>query len=100
MQRQGFAEAVERHPDLSIVSEGPESIRVRNGRLDTAFDVPAGAVERYSWDNLSRVLCGGEERVIAGMTRVVGYFSKIHNWNESKLGELSDRRVGDYAITE
>ena len=32
-------------------------------------------------------------------TRVVGYFSKIHNWNKSKReGELPARHRGDYAV--
>ena len=32
------------------------------------------------------------------MTRVVGYFSQTRNWNRSKLGELADRRKGDYGV--
>lgn len=34
--------------------------------------------------------CGSEN--IYGITRIVGYYSKINNWNKSKLGELADRR--------
>ena len=40
--------------------------------------------------------CGSEN--VDGMTRIVGYFSKIKNWNKSKLGELKDRQKGDYMI--
>lgn len=29
---------------------------------------------------------------VYGITRVVGYYSRIKNWNKSKLGELADRR--------
>ena len=29
---------------------------------------------------------------VYGMTRIVGYYSRISNWNKSKLGELADRR--------
>lgn len=32
------------------------------------------------------------------VTRIVGYFSRIENWNGSKVGELSDRRAGDYVV--
>ncbi|MFH1422997.1 MAG: anaerobic ribonucleoside-triphosphate reductase, partial [Planctomycetota bacterium] len=35
---------------------------------------------------------------IYGVTRIVGYFSRVQNWNKSKLGELADRRRGNYAI--
>jgi anaerobic ribonucleoside-triphosphate reductase len=37
---------------------------------------------------------------VVGETRVVGYFSKIQNWNKSKrYGELVARRRGQYAVT-
>ncbi len=40
----------------------------------------------------------GSPRVVAE-TRVVGYFSKIHNWNKSKrFGELLARHRGQYAV--
>jgi ribonucleoside-triphosphate reductase len=41
--------------------------------------------------------CGSAE--VYGITRIVGYFSRISNWNKSKLGELKDRHRGDYAVT-
>jgi len=36
---------------------------------------------------------------VYGMTRVVGYFSRVHNWNKSKLGELKDRHKGNYSVS-
>jgi len=35
---------------------------------------------------------------VYGLTRIVGYFSRIKNWNKSKLGELNDRRKGNYHV--
>jgi ribonucleoside-triphosphate reductase len=36
---------------------------------------------------------------VIGETRVVGYFSKVANWNKSKrLGELKDRQKGNYSV--
>ena len=35
---------------------------------------------------------------LVSFTRIVGYFSRISNWNKSKLGELKDRHKGDYAV--
>jgi ribonucleoside-triphosphate reductase (formate) len=29
---------------------------------------------------------------------VVGYFSRVDNWNRSKHGELADRHAGDYVL--
>lgn len=41
--------------------------------------------------------CGSTN--VVGETRVVGYFSKIKNWNKSKrFGELLDRQRGSYSI--
>ena len=35
---------------------------------------------------------------VYGITRIVGYFSRINNWNKSKLAELRDRHRGDYMV--
>jgi len=32
------------------------------------------------------------------VTRIVGYYSKIENWNKSKRGELNDRHKGNYQV--
>ncbi len=38
---------------------------------------------------------------MVGETRVVGYFSKIQNWNKSKrYGELVARQRGRYGVGE
>jgi ribonucleoside-triphosphate reductase len=41
--------------------------------------------------------CGSTE--VHGLTRIVGYFSRINNWNKSKIGELKDRRKGNYSVS-
>lgn len=44
-------------------------------------------------------VCGSED--VFGETRVVGYFSKIQNWNKSKrYGELKDRHAGRYSVLD
>lgn len=40
--------------------------------------------------------CGSED--VYGVTRIVGYYSKITNWNKNKIGELKDRRSGNYKV--
>jgi len=35
---------------------------------------------------------------VYGVSRIVGYFSRITNWNKSKLGELKDRHKGNYSV--
>ena len=40
--------------------------------------------------------CGSPR--VYGITRIVGYYSRVPNWNKSKLGELQDRRRGEYSL--
>jgi len=40
--------------------------------------------------------CGSTH--VYGMSRVVGYFSKINNWNGSKKAEFVSRQKGNYVI--
>lgn len=40
--------------------------------------------------------CGSTN--VYGMSRVVGYYSKIDNWNKSKKAEFKDRQKGNYKI--
>ena len=42
--------------------------------------------------------CGSENTY--GMSRVVGYYSIIENWNGSKQAELVDRQKGEYKLSE
>ena len=37
--------------------------------------------------------------VLNGITRIVGYYSRVNNWNKSKVGELRDRANGRYGLT-
>ncbi len=40
--------------------------------------------------------CGSTN--VYGISRVVGYFSRIDNWNKSKQAEFKDRQKGNYKI--
>ncbi|MDD5729434.1 MAG: anaerobic ribonucleoside-triphosphate reductase, partial [Victivallales bacterium] len=42
--------------------------------------------------------CGSVD--VYNITRIVGYFSRVNNWNPSKLEELADRHKGDYKVPE
>jgi len=42
--------------------------------------------------------CGSDN--VYGMSRVVGYYSIIENWNGSKRAELKDRQKGFYKLGE
>ena len=40
--------------------------------------------------------CGSKN--VYGISRVVGFFSKIEDWNPSKIAELKSRQKGNYMI--
>ena len=40
--------------------------------------------------------CGSKN--VFGFSRVVGYFSRIDNWNTGKKAEFKDRQKGNYEI--
>ena len=42
--------------------------------------------------------CGSEN--VYGISRVVGYLSRINNWNKSKTAEFRDRQKGNYAVPQ
>ncbi|OQY98360.1 MAG: anaerobic ribonucleoside-triphosphate reductase [Candidatus Brocadia sp. UTAMX2] len=42
--------------------------------------------------------CGSKN--VYGVSRIVGYFSRINNWNKSKIGELADRHKGSYTVSD
>ena len=51
--------------------------------------------------NKTKANCGKcKSENVFGMSRVVGYYSIIENWNESKQAELVDRQKGSYKIEE
>lgn len=104
MELMDFYEQIENHPNLAgrgidmpeaklpgvIVEYTPSGLTTR---------IPVEAVEKADWATIEDVLVGNREPVVLQhMTRVVGYFSRVENWNQSKIGELKDRQRGDYAI--
>jgi len=51
------------------------------------------------WETLRALALGELDTApLYHVTRVVGYYARIENMNQSKIGEIKDRRKGDYAI--
>lgn len=69
-----------------VVSYGGEQIKLSTN-----------AILNHEWDDLRSAIIKEKSPVpLSHITRVVGYFSSVANWNESKRGELEDRHKGDY----
>jgi hypothetical protein len=64
----------------------------------TAYKIDAQAIIDNKWDVLRAILHDERRAIImTHMSRIVGYYSKIKDWNPSKLGELRDRQAGRYS---
>ena len=95
-----FVINIEEDKDLSISNfdNTKDCFIVANSKLKESYACTFKAVCEQNWLDIARVLHGGEAEVLEGRTRIVGYFSKVKNWNKGKLGELKDRQGGKYTI--
>ncbi len=101
MDGQAFSDLVRAHPDLEMVSvdAGEAAVYLRRPSTGLCFRLALRAVLDYEWDELHAVFSGNRmPGVLTHMTRIVGYYSRIENWNKSKHSELADRRKGDYSL--
>ena len=102
-----FYEKVESHPELrgigvdNACENKKPGIIVKHTKSGLMTRIPVEAIEAADWSILEDVLTGEREpQVLQHMTRVVGYFSRVENWNKSKVGELKDRQKGNYAVSK
>jgi len=82
----------ERHDDPA------KDVVVLGDGLQTGVIVrmPFWQVLSNEWHNLRLAMMG--EEALEHVTRIVGYFSRVENWNQSKLSELADRHRGNYGV--
>lgn len=93
-------------PDIDLVGALPESdeivIRVpAHDNYDTVtYAIPVAAVDRIRhYSHLRSQLLGiGRVPSLQHYSRVVGYYSRVSNWNRSKHAELRDRHRGRYGL--
>ncbi|MBU6391891.1 MAG: hypothetical protein KGQ83_06595 [Planctomycetes bacterium] len=99
-----FDTAVEEHEFLEIDGdiEGntPQEhyLKIINHKLECAFSISIDAVIRQGLDCVINALETGIDTRLYGVTRIVGYYSRVQNWNKSKIGELHDRHMGRYSV--
>ena len=76
--------------------EGKDGYIIGCRRLDTAAHFSVEAIQNNLWADLEKQITQGKN--VHHISRVVGYYSRIQNWNKSKKGELKDRHKGNYLI--
>ncbi len=110
-----FVEAIELSSDLEIIgtaypSNDEEVFVIRDYSKTEGID---GAYVEVSIDEIVQKVTDADRAqdfinviqndrksiVLHGITRIVGYYSRVNNWNKSKVGELRDRAQRNYGIT-
>jgi len=101
-----FDEALSKHDfleiDGDIEADMPEEhlIKIINHNTEEAHSVTVDAVVRQKLSTIIRALETGVTTRLFGVTRIVGYYSRVNNWNKSKKSELADRHEGSYKLSE
>jgi hypothetical protein len=98
MQLTELFDRVEAHDKLEGISCDEEAVCIRAAGQGMATRVPLDVARVIEWEELERILLTGQFLPLIHMTRVVGYYSRVQNWNASKLGELKDRHRGNYSV--
>ena len=94
-----FIDHVEATPGLEVIDTAPGKALVRHAESKACYSVEYADALVHTWDEIVAVLTAKRgAKIISHMTRIVGYYSMIDNWNKSKLGELAARRKGNYGI--
>ncbi|MDN3515339.1 MAG: anaerobic ribonucleoside-triphosphate reductase [Candidatus Brocadia sp.] len=81
--------AIDGQPCNEITQES--KIKVINHRTEAAYEVEVDTIIRTPLDDLILALETGDFVRCYGVTRIVGYYSRINNWNKSKKQELIQR---------
>ena len=85
--------------EIDTLMEGEtEGFKIINSFYRQAFFVPIEVLIKTRVVDLIKALETNEFQNLQAITRIVGYYSRVHNWNKSKIGELQDRARGAYSI--
>ncbi len=72
----------------------------KNEGIDGKYiELEIGEVIEKPLNQLMSILNGERSDIVChGITRIVGYYSRVNNWNKSKIQELQDRGNGIYKL--
>jgi hypothetical protein len=92
--------------DGTVVVDGVEHFEVRDFKFKEDSDeshvhVPVTEVCEKPIKQIMACLNDDRKPIVCeGVTRIVGYYSRVDNWNKSKIGELRDRQNGRYGRSD
>ena len=104
MTERGFFDAVKDSAELTwigVQEGGPgeeDCVVVQSSKLQGARRaVPVSEIRKHPEQVLDCLMGNRTFDIMVHLSRIVGYYSRIKNWNRSKLAELKDRQKGRYA---
>ena len=100
-----FGEKIKAHETLElrdvIETETDQWLQIKETGKDGGWEITVPSITGNTWETLEPILLGLKEpTAMIQLTRIVGYYSRVNNWNASKLEELKARQAGNYAISE
>jgi len=97
MEITDFANKVKEHKDLETIVDN-HHVFVRHIPSNIKTYITTNGVLDNEWDVLEEVFTMKREPIVLKhVTRIVGYYSDVANWNPSKIGELKARQAGNYS---
>lgn len=89
-----FMSNVDKDDELEGVDTTETEVIVKD-KSGTPVRIKAIDILDHEWKSIRNGIIGSQP--VYTVTRVCGYFSRTHNFNSSKIGELNDRRAAkDY----
>lgn len=100
-----FFHTVEQDPDMRgveiITGDTPEADALVIEHIPSGYKlrIVTQAILMLDYDTI-KSMAAGKQKIspLYHVSRIVGYYSRIENWNQSKIGELADRRKGNYTL--
>uniref|UniRef100_A0A6H1ZUQ2 Uncharacterized protein n=1 Tax=viral metagenome TaxID=1070528 RepID=A0A6H1ZUQ2_9ZZZZ len=103
MSRTDFVAAISNHKILRW-GRGPRDDKIyivclHQDNVHTGWELEPDEVFDQTWETLEMVLTSKRHpKILRHISRIVGYFSDMQNWNGSKLREGEARRRGSYSV--
>jgi hypothetical protein len=105
MNQREFFHRVVAHPNIEYLGchEGAtpqdDAVIVRCVSRNVFVVVNKDGIRNEPWEILEAVmLIHRTPAIMQRMSRIIGYYSNMRNWNKSKLAELADRQRGNYGF--
>jgi hypothetical protein len=78
-----------------------KAVAIKHGESKLCTVIPLGVLGTITRQEMEDILTGKREpQVLIHRARIVGYYSRVDNWNLSKMAELRDRWKGKYKLPE